>query len=348
VLIPKANGTERPIAIAAFEDKLIEWIVREILTLLYEPLFFEFSHGFRPKRSAFDAVKHLFLSLKDNKRPNVVEVDFANFFNSVPHRPLIKIMEKRITDRRFMSLISRLLEAQIMKTSGDIVSSETGTPQGSIASPVLANIFLHHVVDGWFKENFHLKGGVIVRYADDVVYSFKSAKDAEEFTDKFKKRVVNYGLKINEEKSGNVPFQPRSGRVFHFLGFTFYWGLDRGSSKRRLRVKTCKMVLYKKIQEYVAWIKENRAKHKLREIWKITAAKLRGHYNYYGLYTNRPKIAHYYHAVVAALFKWINRRSQKRSYTWETFGERLKHDPLPQPPPIQALKFLIDRRIYAK
>jgi group II intron reverse transcriptase/maturase len=347
VLIPKANGKDRPIAIATFEDKLVEWIVGRILTNLYEPLFHDFSHGFRPRKSAYQAVKHLYLSIKDNKRANVVEVDFANFFNSVPHRPLIKILEKRITDKRFTSLISRLLEAEVMNTNGESVLTEEGTPQGSIASPILANVFLHHVVDEWFKEIFYPKNGVIVRYADDVVYSFTSEEDAREFSSALRKRVENYGLKVNEEKSGYLHFSPKSGKVFHFLGFTFYWGLDRGSSTRRLRVKTSKTTLYKKSREYEQWLKENRVRHKIREIWEITAAKLRGHYNYYGIHTNRPKLVHYYFEVVGALFKWLNRRSQRRSYTWDTFKIRLANDPLPLPPPVQLLKPLIDRRLYA-
>lgn len=346
VLIPKANGKTRPIAIATFEDKLVEWVTREILNALYEPIFADHSYGFRPRRNAYQAIKHFYCGLKDNKRPHVVEIDFSSFFNTVPHRPLIKMLEKRITDPRFMSLISRLLEAEIEKSTGQTVSSTIGTPQGSIASPVLANIYLHYVIDEWFRERYHPKGAVAVRYADDVVYSFKTEAEAKEFATAFQKRVQNYQLVINEEKSKTIDFQPRNGNIFNFVGFTFYWSIDRGSNKRRLRVKTSKSTLYKKVNEYDAWIKENRNKVRLQELWDTTKAKLRGHYNYYGLGSNRPKLVHFYHEVTRSLFRWINRRSQRKSMTWEKFHRRLISDPLPIPPPVMALKHLIDRRIY--
>lgn len=346
VLIPKANGKTRPIAIAAFEDKLVEWVTSELLTALYEPIFANYSYGFRPRRNAYDAIKHFFCGLKDNKRPHVVEIDFSSFFNTVPHRPLIKMLEKRITDTRFLSLTSRLLEAEITKNSGETIPSRIGTPQGSIASPVLANIYLHYVIDKWFAENYHPKGAVAVRYADDVVYAFKNEAEAKEFVGAFTKRVINYQLKINEEKSKTINFLPRSGNIFNFLGFTFYWSLDRGTNKKRLRVKTSKTTQYKKVDEFEQWIKENRNKTKLQELWDITKAKLRGHYNYYGLMTNRPKLVHFYHEVVRSLFRWLNRRSQRKSMNWMKFARRLNNDPLPTPPMVTALKPLVDRRIY--
>lgn len=346
VLIPKANGKMRPIAIAAFEDKLVEWIARELLSSLYEPHFKELSYGFRPKRSAAQAIKHFYCGLKDNKRSHVVEIDFSSFFNTVPHRPLIKMLEKRIGDRRFLSLISRLLEAEIKRSTGETESSTLGTPQGSIVSPVLANIYLHYVIDEWFSKHYHPKGAIAVRYADDVVYSFKSEAEAKEFAQAFAKRVKDYRLIINEEKSKTIDFRPRSGNVFNFLGFTFYWGQDRGSRKKKLKIKTSKQTLYKKTQEFTEWLKENRNKTRLSELWAITAAKLRGHYNYYGFAVNRPKLVHFYHETIRALFFWLNRRSQRKSFTWKKFDQKLRNEPLPQPPPSTALKYLVDRSTY--
>lgn len=345
--IEKSDGSQRPLAISSFEDKLVEWIVAKLLSLIYEPLFIRNSFGFRPKRSAYDAIKATFLTLKDDKRPYVVEIDYKSFFDTVPHRKLILLLQKRIADRRFLSLISRFLQVKILETNSGIDKmSDSGTPQGSIMSPVLANVYLHYGLDEWFLENYASKDAVIVRYADDAVFAFKSEQEAEKFALALRDRANKFGLKLNEDKSGLVSMKKRSGNVFHFLGFTFYWGKDKGASKKRFRVKTQKSKLFKKVAEYVTWIKEVRAKLTTKQIWNLTAAKLRGHYNYYGVKTNRSQLNHFYCEVTKSLFKWLNRRSQRKSYSWARFAAKLRHEPLPLPPPVAALKPLIERSIY--
>jgi group II intron reverse transcriptase/maturase len=345
--IPKADGKMRPIAISAFEDKLVEWVTAKLLSSIYEPMFIRNSFGFRPKKSAHDAVKATYCTLKDDRRPHVVEIDLQRFFDTVPHRRLMKLLRLRITDRRFRGLIARFLQSEILEQTGELRESETGTAQGSIISPVLANVYLHYCLDEWFLKNYASKSAVIVRYADDAVFLFEKKEKADDFEKDLKGRLELYGLSLNEDKSGVINFRKTKGNVFHFLGFTFYWGKDRGTQISRLRVKTEKMRLYKKIGEFTSWIKEVRSQKTLKQIWVTTAAKLRGHYNYYGVATNRPKLTHFYYAVVGSLFKWLNRRSQRKSFTWERFSRRLRYEPLPMPPQMASLKHLVDRRQYA-
>ena len=343
VEIPKANGKTRLIAVGTFEDKLVEWVLNRILTEVYEPLFIETSYGFRPNRNAHQAVKTTFLSLFKKRRSHVVDIDIKSFFDTVSHRKMIKMLQKRINDRKLLSLTSRLLEVGVL-TNGITTERQMGTPQGGIVSPTLSNIYLHNVLDVWFLENYAKAGGVIARYADDVVFTFKSEGEAKRFVTEVKARFAHYNLEINEDKSKQLNFTPRSGNIFHFTGFTFYWGKDRGSRTRRLKVKTQKERLVKSIAEINLWLKLNRNRFSLQYIWDQITMKLRGHYNYFGVSSNRPKLTHYYYAVIGLLFKWLNRRSQKISFTSVKFKRRLLHHPLPFPPQMKSLKHLIDRR----
>jgi group II intron reverse transcriptase/maturase len=337
----------RPLAIASFEDKLVEWVLAKCLSTVYEPIFTKHSYGFRPRRSVMDAIKVFYCSLKDNKRPHVVEIDFASYFNTVPHKRLLKMLKIRISDRRIISLCARLLQVGIMEATGDIKQNEVGTPQGSIVSPVLANIYLHFALDEWFMKEWAPKGAVMTRYADDAVFCFELEGDAREFNHALHERMNGYKLTLNEEKSRLLNFHKREKQVFSFLGFTFYWGKDRGSHVQRLKVKTEQKRLDKKIVEYSQWVKENRARMTTSEIWEATNAKLRGHYQAYGVYCNRPRLYTYFYNVVGQLFRWLNRRSQKRSYTWEGFKMRMQQFPLIPPPAVGRLKQLVDRKMYA-
>jgi group II intron reverse transcriptase/maturase len=345
ILIPKANGKMRPIAISCFEDKLVEWAVGKILTSMYDPTFIKNSFGFRENRSAHGAINAIYCSLKDNKRPNVVEIDFASFFNSISHKELMKILSKRINDNRFKGLIGRFLKVGIMKQSGELENPEVGTPQGSIMSPVLANIFLHEVLDQWFIKNYASNANIIVRYADDAVFFFGSEDIAKKFVEELGKRIAQYDLKLNEEKTNIISFDKSKQNTFDFLGFTFYWGKKERGGKQPLKIKTQQKALHKKIQEFDHWIKSVRSQVKLKEIWKLTKAKLVGHYNYYGYADNLPKLNHFYAETIRSLFKWLNRRSQKSSFNWEQFKRRMEFNSIPTPPPMTALKYL--RREWA-
>jgi group II intron reverse transcriptase/maturase len=338
--IPKANGKARPIAISCFEDKLVEWVLGKILSAIYEPIFIRNSFGFRPYHSVDHAVQAIHCSLKDDIRPFVVEIDFANFFNSIPHKKLMKIISKRISDRRLKGLIGRFLKVGILDQSGFLSHPDLGTPQGSIMSPILANVYLHDVLDAWFLENYASYTNIIVRYADDAVFFFKSQQVAESFLQELKGQAAKFGLALNEDKSGIIGFGKNDQQSLHFLGFTFYWGKKKPFSKRPLKIKTCQKTLLKKIQAFNAWIKSVRNKLKLPEIWKLAKAKLSGHFNYYGYSDNRHKLNHFYCQAIKSLFTWLNRRSQKRSYSWAQFHDRLKFNPLPVPPPMSKLKHL--------
>jgi RNA-directed DNA polymerase len=347
VFIPKPNGDKRPIAISSFEDKLVEWVTAKILNSIYDSSFIRTSFGFREKKSAHDAIETCYQSLKKGNRSYVVEIDLKGFFDSISHRRLIKILENRISDKRFTSLISRFLQVGILEQTL-LKISDQGTPQGAIMSPVLANIFLHHCIDSWFKETTRKQNAVIVRYADDAVFFFETKFESENFFTALKARVELFGLELNDEKSGIISFKRSDKTVFHFLGFTLFWGKARKYNPRAsLRVKTNLKTLFKKIAEYSSWIKRMRARAKLSVLWQLTAAKLRGHYQYYGFMCNREKLNHYYKAVTWNLYRWLNRRSQRRSMTWKQFQHRLLRHPLPTPPLVEALKPLDRWSVYA-
>jgi len=326
ILIPKPNGKTRPIAIACFEDKLIDWVVGEILTQVYEPLFIRNSFGYRPNKSADDAVKACYYSMEKNRRPYVLEIDFSSFFNTIPHGKLMSIIEERISDKRFNNLIRRLLKGGIENQLGEVLPSEIGTPQGGIASPILANIYLNKVIDQWFVENYSSYNNVIVRYADDGIFFFKDESKCKEFYEELQKRVKKFGLKLNPDKTQIIALDKKRKKHFHFLGFTFYWG--KQGSRIIFKVKTQKEKLHKAIKEFDQWIKNIRNRMKLKDIWELAKSKIQGHANYYGHWMNNLKINHFYFEAKRSLFKWLNRRSQKISYTPEGFEERLKYFPL--------------------
>ena len=343
VLIPKANGKTRPIAIACFEDKMVDWVIAKLLNQTFEPSFIRNSFGFRENKSAHQAIEACYYSLKDNRRPFVVEIDFSNFFNTIPHKKLMKIIEKKIKDYKFLGLIRRFLKSATL-VDDKLISTTCGTPQGGLMSPILANIYLNEVVDQWFLKNYASYNNTIVRYADDAVFFFKKEDDAKKFLKDFKERVQSFDLIINDEKSWALSFKKSELNSFNFLGFTFYWG--KTLKRRILKVKTEKNKLHKSIKEFYTWIKENRNRYKLSRIWDMANAKLRGHYNYFGYWMNYQKLNHYYWEAIKSIFKWLNRRSQKTSYNWENFKERLRNLPLVEPPKYNKLKKLGERYAY--
>jgi hypothetical protein len=216
-----------------------------------------------------------------------------------------------------------------------------GTPQGGIMSPVLANIYLNEVIDQWFSENFANQDKVMVRYADDAVFFFKEETEAVAFMVKLEERVKEYGLSLNKDKTQIVDFKRGKQTSFNFLGFTFYWfKQNKAKPVAPLRVKTQKEKLIKSFQEFDNWIKDNRSLLRTKMIWKLAKLKLTGHYNYYGFWMNRRKLVHFYMEAVRSLFRWLNRRSQKISYTWEAFKEKLRQQPLPLPEQMDQLKSL--------
>lgn len=328
VLIPKTDGKMRPLAIACFEDKLVDWVVSKILTSVYDPLFIRNSFGYRENKSAHEAIIACYSSLQQGKRCHVVEIDFSSFFNTIPHRKLLKIIGKRIEDHRLQRLILRLLQGGILK-EGELTPTNEGTPQGGLASPVLANIYLHEVLDEWFLKNWANYNRIIVRYADDAVFFFTKESDATLFLEQLKERTEQYKLTLHPEKTKILTMNKASQESFDFLGFTFYWG--KQASKRILKIKTSKQKLLKSIREFYHWCKNIRNQTKLSEIWNLAKAKISGHLNYFGFYMNNLRCWHFCIEAEKSLYKWLNRRSQKRSYNWEGFRERIKNMPLHEP-----------------
>jgi group II intron reverse transcriptase/maturase len=343
VLIPKPQGGTRPLAVGCLEDKIVQNLVAKILEAIYEPKFYDVSHGFRPGKSTHDAL-HQAYQLIDKCKKNcvVVEMDLEKYFNTIDHDLLMNFIEQSISDPHFLRLLRRMLRNSILSEDGIIRTNEIGTPQGSPVSPILSNIFLHYVLDDWFKQNWE-KQGKIIRYADDAIFIFEDKAVAEEFKTALEERLSNFKVKLNQDKSGIKQFHYKAPKGdIPFLGFVFYWGKQR-LVKSILKLKTAPKKLAKSIQDFKEWLKQNRNRLRTKKIWEGAASRLRGHYNYYGLSFNTPKLNHYYVEVTKLLYKWLNRRSQKRSYSWAEFQRKLRYDPLPKPPTLTEVIDITDK-----
>jgi RNA-directed DNA polymerase len=343
VLIPKANGKSRPIAISCLEDKIVQMALAMVLESIFEPLFEDASMGFRPKRGAHAAMQRIYHLLRRNQRPYVVDCDIKSFFDSMNHARLVEFLERRISDKNFIRLIKRLLRMGVLTVTGDEIINQTGTPQGSVVSPILANVYLHYVIDTWFRESFRSYKQQMVRYADDVVFCFKDEQAASGFMTLLRERLKENHLELNEDKTKIVEFRKDKSNSFNFLGFTFYWGQNRERNKL-LKAKTSAEKLRQSILDFKIWIKTNRNRYSLKDLWSKAGEKLRGHYAYFATTVN-DKTGFFYHVCTQLLFKWLNRRSQKKSLCWESFQRKLRHNPLPKPWSIHSLRldqYLLD------
>lgn len=266
VEIPKSDGSLRPLAISCFEDKIVQEAVRRIIEAIYEPVFLKCSHGFRSGRGCHTALIALNRDLMSWECGAVLEIDLRKYFNTIPHEPLVRWLELKITDRRFLHLIIKLLKAPTLGEAGEAVRNEVGSPQGSTLSPVLANLYLHHVMDTWFawtNESEYGGSARMVRYADDAVFCFRTLAQAEEFRGLLVKRLGEYGISLNEAKTqalisgqGEAARYRRLGLKmpsFTFLGFLHVWGI---SVNRR----TCPKRFKRKLSEIKADIRKNRHK----------------------------------------------------------------------------------------
>jgi RNA-directed DNA polymerase len=327
VLIPKPQGGTRPLAIGCLEDKIVQTFAARVLEAIFDPIFSARSYGFRRGKSAHHAIGRLYESIEQcTDTCVVVEMDIEKFFDSMNQDWLMQKIETRIVDPKLLRLLRILLRAEVLK-EGTLHTTELGTPQGSPVSPILANIYLHFLLDAWFEQNF-AKSGRMVRYADDAAFVFKSLEEAEKFRAALTTRMAEADLRINLDKSAIVPFSRNSPQgTIAFLGFEFYWGRTLKRA-RVLTLKTLPKRLAGSMNDFTAWIKSYRNRQKLDALWAKAKAKIQGHFNYYGVRTNLSKVSHFYHHCTGALFKWLNRRSQKRSFTWEKFERRLAAHPL--------------------
>jgi len=333
--IPKGEGKFRALGIPATEDKLLQLAVKRILEAIYEQDFLRCSYGYRPKKGALDAVDKLTVKLQFGRYNFVVEADIKSYFDNIDHEWLVKMLEERIDDRALMQLIKKWLKAGILDTDGKVKHPVTGTPQGGIVSPILANVYLHYALDLWFHKvvKKHCRGeACLIRYADDFVCAFQYQADAERFYEALGKRLGKFGLEVSAEKTRIIPFhrRPPSGQShFQFLGFEFYWGEDR-RGKPHLKRRTSRKKLRNSIKRFTEWCKKNR-NLKPRALFRRLNAKLRGYYNYYGVFGNYDSLKQFFDQVKRILFKWLNRRSQRRSYNWKGFSQLLEHYRIEQP-----------------
>jgi group II intron reverse transcriptase/maturase len=333
--IPKGEGKFRPLGIPATEDKLLQLAVKRILEAIYEQDFMRCSYGYRPGVGALNAVDKLTVKLQFGQYNFVVEADIKGYFDNIDHDWLVRMLEKRIDDRALMRLIKKWLKAGILDTDGQVIHPVTGTPQGGIVSPILANVYLHYVLDLWFHKNIekHCRGeACLIRYADDFVCAFQYQRDAEHFYRELGKRLEKFGLEVSAEKTRVIPFhrRPPSGKSrFQFLGFEFYWGKDRGG-KPHLKRRTSRKKLRNSIRRFTEWCIKNR-NLKPKVLFRRLNAKLRGYYNYYGVIGNSDSLNQFFQQVKRILFKWLNRRSQRRSYNWKGFNQLLEHYRIERP-----------------
>jgi RNA-directed DNA polymerase len=342
VYIPKSDGGQRPLGISAIENKIVEKGVATILQSIYEQDFMDFSYGFRPYRNCHQALKELHNQIYQNPINHVVEADIKGFFDNVSHELLMGFLRNRIKDSTMLQLIEKFLKAGYVDNDL-LVTPETGTPQGSILSPLLANVFLHYVLDEWYEKT--VKPAVrgycaIVRYADDFVCVVQYAKDAKKIERALQNRFNKYELELHSEKSrrlsfgrfelGNARQQGRPANTIDFLGFTHFCTKTR-KGQFKLGRKTSSKKFNRKCKEMTDWLKGIRNLKKPKEWWDILKAKLRGHYQYYGVSENLRGLKAYYSHTLRMLFKWLNKRSQKKSMNWHGFNNYLKCYPLPLP-----------------
>jgi group II intron reverse transcriptase/maturase len=339
VQIPKegAPGATRLLGISCFEDKLVQRGVQEVLESIYEPLFVDWSYGFRPGRSCHDAIKALRTHLYAEEVEVVIDVDLANFFGTIDHDVLKDLLKVKIRDTKFMRYINRMLRSGIL-AEDELTVSDEGVPQGSCCSPIFSNIVAHYVIDEWLEETVTpLMSGTVkaFRYADDLVICCRYEKDALRIRKVLGKRLEKYKLKLNEEKTKTVHFSKRKTmrgikqETFDFLGFTFYLGRSmKGGIIPKL--KTCGKRYRSKLNKVKDWARKIRNQEKLGTIWKIFCSKLRGHVQYYGVSFNSKAVGKFLREAASILFKWLNRRSQRKSFDWDKFQLFQKKYPLPE------------------
>lgn len=332
--IPKEDGSKRPLAISCFEDKLVQLAVSKILERIYEPLFLKCSYGFRPGQSCHDALKALNKSAFRNFNGAIVEIDIRKYFNTIPHRVLMKLLRDKILDRRFLRLIEVLITAPIINGKEE-TKNVCGCPQGSIISPILANIYLHHVIDEWFEaiKQSHIRGRAeLIRYADDMVFTFQYQREAKRFYEVLPKRLAKYGLEMHVDKSQVIPAgheaalrANKAGKrlpTFNFLGFTCYWGkakkgfwrLKLTSRKDRFasKLKGMRKFLWKNLNADTAVV--------LKAVIRV----VRGWVNYHRVSDNDRRVSQFLVITKRLILKWLNRKGRKHPLSWEKFTRRLK------------------------
>ena len=344
--IPKGGGKMRPLGIPALEDKIVQMAASKLLQAIYEADFLDESKGYRPNRGARDASQELRERLFSERVHWVVEADIKGFFENVDHDWLERMLCQRVDDQAFIRLIRKWLKAGILEEAGQVIHPATGTPQGGIISPVLANIYLHYVLDLWVEKvvSKGLQGAhVYMRYADDFVVGFEYGGDAERFFEELPKRLAKFGLSMAMEKSGILRFSRcdlKGSKCFTFLGFEcasrcrrsiprYDWARTR-RGKTTVKRRTSKKKFKASLSGLKEWLRNNRSRP-LKELAVTLRRKFTGYFNYYGVIGNSERLWSYWSEARRIIFRGLNRRSQRLSYNWAGFSEMWKTLAIPNP-----------------
>ncbi|WP_462406003.1 group II intron reverse transcriptase/maturase [Gracilibacillus sp. Marseille-QA3620] len=341
--IPKLDSNKRrPLGIPEHEDKIVQKGIAKVLNAIYENDFLDCSFGFRPNRNCHDALKILNFYVEKRLVSYVVDVDIKGFFDNVDHKWMMEFLKHRITDPNLLRIISRFLKGGYME-EGRRYKTDKGTPPGGVISPILANVYLHYVLDLWFEKVVRKQcegQAYIVRYADDFVCCFQHKREALQFYESLKLRLKKFNLEIAEDKTKVIPFgrfaennAKRTGNgkpaTFDFLGFTHYCGKSK-QGKFRVKRKSSRKKVQGKLKESKEWLKSNRNKN-IHLIMERFRRSLVGYYNYYCITDNSQTVNDFKEKIEILLFKWLNRRSQRKSFTWDKFRLFLQMFPLPKP-----------------
>jgi len=336
VYIPKGEGKKRPLGIPALEDKIVQMGITRILNSIFEPKFLDCSYGFRTGKSCHQALKQLDNSIMTQPVSYLIDADIRNFFDNVDHDWMMKVLGEKIADKNLLKIIKKFLKAGVMEAD-KLYKTKEGTPQGGILSPTLSNIYLHYILDLWMEKivKRDTSGYVeLLRYCDDFVILVQYKNEAEKILKELEERLNKFGLDLSKEKTRLIEFgryaKDKKPDTFDFLGFTHFCDKTRNGSFKVGR-KTRRKKFNLSLKKMNSWLKAIRNRVKTRVWWKIVSAKLRGHFEYYGISGNYTAIKDFYQLTLRLIFKWINRRSQKKSMNWKQFINYLKYYPLPLP-----------------
>ena len=342
IYIPKPGSEQgRPLGISSFEDKIVELATQRVLEPLFEPLFDDCSYGYRPQRSPHQCLDALGRTLQQKRVNILVEADIRGFFDAVHHEWLLKFLRQRIGDERVLRLISRMLKAGIME-DGLVQVAEVGTPQGSILSPLLSNVYLHYVLDLWFQRRIRRRcrgEAYLFRFADDFVACFQYQTDADDWLTRLGDRMEEFHLELAQEKTRQLEVgryarakayrRGEKPKEFTFLGMTFYCGKTRYGAFK-IKRKTSRKKLGQSLARFTDWIRRYRNLLPTGTLLREAKARVQGHLNYYAITDNAESCQRYMHLTRRALFKWLNRRSQRKAYTWAACQQALRHVGWPQ------------------
>jgi group II intron reverse transcriptase/maturase len=345
VWLDKEDGRKRPIGKPTFEDKIVQRAVVMLLEPIYEQEFYDFSHGYRKGHSAHQALHELWEACRQLNINWIVDADVSRFFDEIRHDLLREFIKRRVNDGGILRLIGKWLKAGVME-EGNLTYAEKGSPQGGVLSPLLANIFLHYVLDEWYEQEVkpRLKGrSFLLRFADDFIIGCEIESDARRIMEVLPRRFGRYGLTIHPEKTklvkfGRPPKKEQSGpknETFDFLGFTHYWAKSR-RGYWVIKRKTARKRQRRSIKSLWQWCKENRHLP-LEEQYRMLCLKLRGHYQYYGVRSNYRQLEQVHQQAMKGWRYWLNRRDNQRKMIWDKFKEILTIYPLPKPRIIHAI-----------